>query len=1025
MDDRAIVARLKATLGITGGEERYDEQGRLIELDFSRLGITYLPSEVGLLTNLQKLYLSNNQMTQVHVELAQLTHLRVLALWSNQLMQIPVELGQLINLEHLHLSGNQLTQVPVELAQLTNLQQLFLSYNQLTQVPVELAQLTHLQLLDLSMNQLTQIPVELAQLTHLQSLFLSNDQLTHVPVELALLINLQQLFLSYNQLTQVPVELAQLTNLQELSLSGNQLTQVPVEIAQLTSLQELDLRDNPDLLTPPPEIVAQGTEEILAFLRELQRESVRRYEAKVLLVGEGGTGKSSLLRALRGQEFEVDLDTTHGIAVENLQLRHPQLPGQMLTLNVWDFGGQDIYHATHQFFLTRRSVYVVVWNARTGSRDSKLDYWLDTIHVLAPDAPVLLVATHIDERAPDLNVQQYRGAYPQIFAVLSVNNKEGDGIEALKLALAQHAAALPLVGQPWPTAWVRVEQALLARPEHHISADLYMDICTQEGVQAEIAQGTLGGYLHDLGKVLYFRDDQILSNIVVLKPNWVTKAISLVLEDPATRDAHGILAHADLPRIWSLDEDRRPYARSLYPIFLRLMERFDLSYQIDPGVPGQPPTHSLIPQLLPYQEPAEVQRVWPPDSTQPGQMHVEMVYRFDFVPAGIMSWFIVRTHRYTRKLHWRDGAILSYEGHLARIELVSMLRELRIVVWGIQPYTFFVILKETLDLILTRFAGLQVRREVPCTCQSQTGAATPCREVYRYEEDLLRHYEHKQDTIKCRESFQEVPVLELLYGIHSVTTPQVVARIETNQEILRQLILQQQKEDLQSQQLITLQKTIDQLVQQVNLSVEGNVRNFTRLWNLEMQRLEAECPNTFFLIPEQRRAFNPKKWIGYKYTMYLVCQHPPGPHIVDEEHGYPLEIPKEKWKELVPWLKRIITFLKFVAPLVSPLGGIVDAADFKAIDNQLKLLETLTGDIPNMVVESDPMKSVERDMHIGREQAEGASLRVLHSFLAEVDKSHYWGGLQKVATEDGNILWLCGEHAKPYAVRELRLESSL
>ena len=211
-------------------------------------------------------------------------------------------------------------------------------------------------------------------------------------------------------------------------------------------------------------------------------------------------------------------------------------------------------------------------------------------------------------------------------------------------------------------------------------------------------------------------------------------------------------------------------------------------------------------------------------------------------------------------------------------------------------------------------------------------------------------------------------------------------------------------------------------MQRVNLSVELNVRNFTRQWNVEMQRLEAECPNTFFLIPEQRKAFNPKKWIGYKYTMYLVCQHPPGPHVVDEEHGYPLEIPKEKWKELVPWLKRIITFLKFVAPLVSPLGGIVDAADFKAIDNQLKLLETLTGDIPNMVVESDPLKSVERDMHIGREQAEGAALRVLHSFLNEVDTSHYWGGLQKVATEDGNILWLCGEHSRPYAVRELRLE---
>ena len=501
-------------------------------------------------------------------------------------------------------------------------------------------------------------------------------------------------------------------------------------------MQILYLDNNPDLLTPPPEIVAQGTQEILAFLRELQRASITRYEAKLLLVGEGGTGKSSLLRALRGQDFEKNLDTTHGIAVENLPLPHPQLPAQALTLNAWDFGGQDIYHATHQFFLTERSVYVVVWNARTGSRDSKLDYWLDTIQVLAPKAPVLLVATHIDERAPDLNVQQYRSAYPQIVDVLAISSKTDEGLEALKQALALHAASLPLMGQPWPTAWVNVEQALLARPEHHISADLYMDVCTQEGVQAEIAQGTLGGYLHDLGKVLYFRDDQILNHIVVLKPNWVTKAISLVLEDPVTKAANGILAHADLPRIWSVDEDGRPYARALHPIFLRLMERFDLSYQIEPMVPGQQPTHSLIPQLLSHEEPAEVQHVWPPDPTLPGQMHVEMVYRFDFVPAGIMSWFIVRTHRYTRNLHWRDGAILSYEGHTARIELFPMLRELRIAVWGIQPYTFFVILKETLDLILTRFKGLQVRREVPCTCQSQTQAATPCKEVYRYEEDL-------------------------------------------------------------------------------------------------------------------------------------------------------------------------------------------------------------------------------------------------------------------------------------------------
>jgi hypothetical protein len=40
-----------------------------------------------------------------------------------------------------------------------------------------------------------------------------------------------------------------------------------------------------------------------------------------------------------------------------------------------------------------------------------------------------------------------------------------------------------------------------------------------------------------------------------------------------------------------------------------------------------------------------------------------------------------------------------------------------------------------------------------------------------------------------------------------------------------------------------------------------------------------------------------------------------------------------------------------------------------------------------------------------------AALRALHVWLREVDKTQHWCGLQKVVTNDGNILWLCPEHA--------------
>src|SRR5262249_44435879 len=147
----------------------------------------------------------------------------------------------------------------------------------------------------------------------LQKLYLNKNQLKEVPLELWYLTDLQILNLKENQLGWLPAEIEKLSGLQELYLGSNSLRLLPPEMGHLTSLQKLNVMDMPTLLTPPPEIVARGTGDILAFLRELEKSSIPRYEAKLLLVGEGGTGKSSLSRALRNELFDPHLSTTHGI----------------------------------------------------------------------------------------------------------------------------------------------------------------------------------------------------------------------------------------------------------------------------------------------------------------------------------------------------------------------------------------------------------------------------------------------------------------------------------------------------------------------------------------------------------------------------------------------------------------------------------------------------------------------------------------------------------------------------------------
>ena len=156
--------------------------GRVVRLELNFLGPYAVPAEIGQLTSLQFLGLSDNELTgAVPAEIGQLTSLKMLDLSYNKLTSLSAEIGQLTSLKQLNLSGNQLTSLPAEIGQLTSLEWLDLGYNRLTSVPAEIGQLTSLEELDLEGNQLTSVPVEIGELTSLGWLVLSRNQLTRVP----------------------------------------------------------------------------------------------------------------------------------------------------------------------------------------------------------------------------------------------------------------------------------------------------------------------------------------------------------------------------------------------------------------------------------------------------------------------------------------------------------------------------------------------------------------------------------------------------------------------------------------------------------------------------------------------------------------------------------------------------------------------------------------------------------------------------------------------------------------------------
>ena len=178
-----------------------------------------------------------------------------------------------------------------------------------------------------------------------------------------------------------------------LDLTDNQLTELPYQLADaLTGGLVIRLHGNP-LREPLPELVERGGAELIAYLRSLE-DAVVQYEAKLLLVGEGNVGKTSLVSALKGEEFIEGRPTTHGIEISAIPFQHPDLDLDM-TLRAWDFGGQQVYRVSHQFFFTPRALFLVVWHARQGQERDEVEDWLRRIKLRVGDAAVaMVVATH-------------------------------------------------------------------------------------------------------------------------------------------------------------------------------------------------------------------------------------------------------------------------------------------------------------------------------------------------------------------------------------------------------------------------------------------------------------------------------------------------------------------------------------------------------------------------------------------------------------------------------------------------------
>ena len=362
---------------------------------------------------------------------------------------------------------------------------------------------------------------------------------------------------------------------------------------------------------------------------------------------------------------------------------------------------------------------------------------------------------------------------------------------------------------------------------------------------------------------------------------WLTKAIGFVLEDRATQEMDGILPDNRLYQVWHdhpfKDEPR--YTPELYPFFLRLMEKYDVSYRLPDG------NASLVAQHVPQVRP---ELPWLPEQDPPENLRrIAMICAMEEDPPGLVPWMIVRTHDYAaeqndHRLHWQKGMFLSHAPH-GEAMLEQRGREFHIYAQADWPEYFMNVLQHTLQKLITdNWPGMEGRYRFTVPCPEVVNGQ-PCKG--RFNIQALRQFLAEGDTtVRCQECSCKLSIAELLFGFE--------------------------------------ERDIDVQLREIKERLAGMDSRIANYFMAMMHAIadEAKHGPRLFTFRSREAGLSPKQLFSRPLELQLWCeaegcQHP----VIESGKGvYSIDQPHEWVIKIAPYANFALEVLKTVAPIAAP-----------------------------------------------------------------------------------------------------------
>ena len=423
---------------------------------------------------------------------------------------------------------------------------------------------------------------------------------------------------------------------------------------------------------------------------ELEKGSVNLNEARIIILGEKGAGKTSLARRLIDPNAPMPYDEESTLGVDTSVWQVGEVDN-LVNVHIWNFAGHVVTHAVHRCFLSERCLYVIVYDGRTERRNF-LEYWLDNVKNYSGNAPVRIIVNIFHGNKPDIAENALRKKYPfiQDFIYFSIREDKVE-LEKLRSEISDFVLSNPMWNRQFiPETYYIVKSHLDSLFQNdkrdYIDKVELESIACEHGIIEHDEQEKLFDALHTLGICLWYKDIKEF-NSVILNPDWIANGIYKSINWAANRSEYRIFIK-DYVGIFADEKDRYPADK--FREILNLMREYELAYSADND-------SIILPHLLDEDRPAEL----PPFSDD--SLMIKYVSESPLPPSTVCR-LIVRHHGEIRNISevWRFGVVLKY-GVDTIATVIEDNRIISITVEGSKQSEYITMLRSSLNDIFDSY----------------------------------------------------------------------------------------------------------------------------------------------------------------------------------------------------------------------------------------------------------------------------------------------------------------------------------